>query len=249
MSNFILYLIIIFSFFGILIILARKIPTIAQLSEGEVAVLSKKKGLIKKSVVKIKKIDYSSYKNSLASYSEAFFGGLKTGLVKIKDFIKQAVKWIGQRIGYLGLQIKQGTKKISQLIKDLINSIKIKIKKYQEKRQVQKTVIEETPEEFSEEAMIEKDLADKEEVKKEEIKSISFADLEKPIQPEQELIDLIVQNPKNIIAYKALGLLYWKQHNYQDAKASLGVAIKLGSNDKKIKEILEEIKKIDNNND
>lgn len=69
-------------------------------------------------------------------------------------------------------------------------------------------------------------------------------ELKKPIKEEQKWIDLIVENPKNITAYKQLGLLYWRQHNYKDAKLSLEMAVKLGSTDKKIKQILEQIKQI-----
>lgn len=83
--------------------------------------------------------------------------------------------------------------------------------------------------------------------KKEEEKNnrLVLSDLEKPTQEEQKWIDLIAQNPRNIVAYKELGLLYWRQHNYLDAKASFEVALKLGSKDKKIKELLEEIKKLE----
>ena len=66
----------------------------------------------------------------------------------------------------------------------------------------------------------------------------------KPIQEEQKWINLIIENPKNITAYKFLGILYYKQHNYSDAKASLETAVKFGSRDKKVNEILEEIKKL-----
>ena len=65
-----------------------------------------------------------------------------------------------------------------------------------------------------------------------------------PKTEEQKWIDLIVENPKNITAYKFLGLFYWKQHNYPDAKASLEMAVKLGSKDKKVKEAMEELKKM-----
>ena len=78
-----------------------------------------------------------------------------------------------------------------------------------------------------------------------ESSQISIADLEKPIKEEQQWIDLIIQNPKNKIAYKELGMLYFKQHNYADAKESLEAAIKLGSKDKKVKEILEELKRME----
>jgi len=39
-------------------------------------------------------------------------------------------------------------------------------------------------------------------------------------------------------------LLYWKQHNYADAKASLEMSIKLGSKDKRVKDALNEMKDI-----
>ena len=55
---------------------------------------------------------------------------------------------------------------------------------------------------------------------------------------------MIIENPKNITAYKFLGFLYWKQHSYADAKASLEMAVKLGSKDKKVKEVLEELKEM-----
>lgn len=76
-----------------------------------------------------------------------------------------------------------------------------------------------------------------------DISRISFSELKKPIQEEQKWINLIIENPKNITAYKFLGLLYWRQHNCVDAKASLEMAVHLGSKDKKVKEILEEIEK------
>ncbi len=79
----------------------------------------------------------------------------------------------------------------------------------------------------------------------EESDQIPISELKKPIQEEQKWINLIVENPKNITAYKFLGLLYWKQHNYSDAKASLEMAVKLGSKDKKVKEVLEELKKLE----
>jgi len=78
----------------------------------------------------------------------------------------------------------------------------------------------------------------------EETEEIPISELDKPIKEEQKWIDLIVENPKNITAYKFLGFLYWKQHNYADAKASLEMAVKFGSKDKKVKEILEELKKM-----
>ena len=73
------------------------------------------------------------------------------------------------------------------------------------------------------------------------IKRISFDELEKPIQEEQQFIDEIIANPKNITAYKNLGHFYWKRSNLNDAKASFEMVIKLGSTDKRVKKILKEI--------
>ncbi len=53
---------------------------------------------------------------------------------------------------------------------------------------------------------------------------------------------MIVENPNNITAYKFLGLLYWKQHSYSDAKSSLEMAIKMGCKDRKVNEVLKELK-------
>ena len=78
----------------------------------------------------------------------------------------------------------------------------------------------------------------------EEDDDLPIAELKKPIKEEQKWIDLIIEDPKNITAYKFLGLLYWKQHNYSDARASLETAVKLGCKDERVKEALKEIKKI-----
>jgi len=45
----------------------------------------------------------------------------------------------------------------------------------------------------------------------EEEEDLSISELKKPIKEEQKWIDLIIEDPKNITAYKFLGLLYWKQ--------------------------------------
>lgn len=57
---------------------------------------------------------------------------------------------------------------------------------------------------------------------------------------EDELINQIVEDPKNIEAYKKLGKLYYNQDKYEFAKESFDMAIKLGSGDQKIKDLLKD---------
>ena len=57
---------------------------------------------------------------------------------------------------------------------------------------------------------------------------------------ESQLISEILEDPKNIEAYKKLGKLYYNQFRYDYAKESFEAALKLGSGDKRIKELLEE---------
>lgn len=60
---------------------------------------------------------------------------------------------------------------------------------------------------------------------------------------EQELIESIIKDPRNIDAYKELGALYMTMGNYKDATASFDAAVKLGCNDSEVLKKLEEVKK------
>jgi len=55
---------------------------------------------------------------------------------------------------------------------------------------------------------------------------------------EDRLIHEIMQDPKNIEAYKKLGKLYYHQFKYAYAKECFETALKLGSGDKKIQRLL-----------
>jgi len=176
--NFILYLLIVFSLIGLGIIVYRKIPLLARLSEEEMIILKRKKGVIQK----LREINYKQHWLDLIIHLEKFLRRIKIIFLKIENLLS---KWIN------------GLRRMSQIMNFV-----------------------------------------------EEDKDISISELKKPIKEEQKWIDLIVENPKNITAYKFLGFLYWKQHNYTDAKASLEMAVKLGSKDKKVKEVLRELKKM-----
>jgi len=236
--NVIFYLLIIFSSIGIFVVLGRKIPRLARLSEEEMFFLDRRKSLEQKN----REINNHQHQVNLMANLEKFLRRIKIWVLKIENLLSEWIK-----------KSKEKSWQISQKSKQLIEQRKIEVKskklpefirriKIWQKNQKQTTdgLIKTEKETISLEKL-EGNLIDASSINSQ----ISIADLEKPIKEEQQWIDLIIQNPKNMIAYKSLGLLYFKQHNYSDAKASLEMAVKLGSGDKKVKEILEELKGIE----
>jgi len=155
----------------------------------------------------------------------------KIKAVKYQQFFKS----IYNDIKMFAEWFKLGIIEIGEILMQFIKWIGKKIKKAKEPAisKVEKFISEESPsaeqEKFSE-------------ILPELKTAISIADLEKPIKEEQKWIDMIVENPKNISAYKALGIFYFKQRNFTDARASLKMAVKLGSKDKQVEKILQELK-------
>lgn len=244
----ILYILISASFIGLAVVVLYKIPTLVELSDEEIAILANKRGLIQK----CREINFRQYFLNLLIRLEKFLRKVKIIFLKIENLLS---KWIQ----FLGEQSRVMTHKSKDWIKH-------KEKKRQEqKRNILKKnhqtditsdvddvevvdVLKSEPVSYL--PQTEADL-DELENKKEELESplsrelekgaLPISELEKPIKEEQKWINLIVENPKNITAYKFLGFLYWKQHNYVDAKASLEMAVKLGSCDRKVKEIMDRI--------
>ena len=233
MSNNIFYLLIALCLFGLGIIVYRKISVLAKLSDEEIIILSRKKGLRDK----IKEINYKQHWLNFIISLEKLLMRVKIVFLKIENILS---RWI---IGLRG-----NSKVMAQRSRDWIKQKEIKRREKQNNLNGRNSADEVVlkinkriePRSDQTEPVIQKELSRPEE----ELAEISLDDLNKPIKEEQKWIDLIVENPKNITAYKFLGLFYWKQHNYPDAKASLEMAVKLGSKDKKVKEALEELKKM-----
>ncbi|OGZ33355.1 MAG: hypothetical protein A3I88_00340 [Candidatus Portnoybacteria bacterium RIFCSPLOWO2_12_FULL_39_9] len=219
----ILYLLIIFSLIGLSVVIGRKIPRLARLSEEELAFLEKRKILTRK---------YREINNH--HYRVNFMAGLEKFLRRAKILSLKTENLLGEWIKKLREESLKLRHKSRQLIEHKSIKNKIWIKTFKGKT-FQPYLKEKKATALEREGLSAPDQSGQ----------ISIADLEKPIKEEQQWIDLIIQNPKNTIAYKALGMLYWKQHNYADAKASLEMTVKLGSKDKKVKEILDELKKIE----
>jgi tetratricopeptide (TPR) repeat protein len=204
---------------GLGVIVYRKIPILANLSEEEMTILGRKKGIIQK----IREIDCKQYWLNFIIFLEKFLRRWKIIFLKIENLLN---KWIRR--------LRERSQITAQKSKEWIRQRELK------RRKVKEDLSTKTKEEIS--IKINKEEVDS--PLEEESDQLSLSELKKPIKEEQKWIDLIVENPKNITAYKFLGLLYWKQHNYSDAKASLEMAVKLGSKDKKVKEVLEELKKL-----
>ncbi|MBU1289971.1 hypothetical protein KJ756_01780 [Patescibacteria group bacterium] len=218
MLTIILYFLITFSLIGLGVILYRKIPVLANLSEEEIMILSRKKGVIER----FRGIDYKQHGFNLMIFLEKLLRRIKIVFLKIENLLN---KWI------------KGLRTQSQI---MAQKSKEWIRQREMKRREKQTVSsDKTNDEVSIRINDKKEDDSQFEKKMDEM---ALDDLKKPIKEEQKWIDLIIENPKNITAYKFLGLFYWKQHNHADAKASLEMAVKLGSKDKKVKEILREMK-------
>jgi len=220
MLNFILYFLIASSLIGLGIIIFRKIPILANLSEEEMIILARKKGIIQK----MREINYKQYWFNLMVYLEKFLRRIKIVFLKIENLLGKWINWLRNRSQIMSQKsrewIKQRDIKKQKMEESLSNKTKDEISIKVNKEEVENKIEQEEDD-------------------------LSISELKKPIKEEQKWINLIIEDPKNITAYKFLGLLYWKQHNYLDAKNSLEMAVKLGSKDKKVKEILKELEGVD----
>lgn len=219
--NIILYLLIGFSLAGLVIVVYRKIPTLANLSKEEMVILGRKKGIIER----LREIDYKQHWLNFIIFLEKFLRRLKIIFLKIENLLS---RWI--------VRLRNRSQIMSQRSKEWVKQKEAKRRKPEKEESSHEAKLEIPVRIKKEEGEIK---IEEEEEKDED--ELSLSELKKPIKEEQKWIDLIVENPKNITAYKFLGLLYWKQHNYADAKASLEMAVRYGSKDRKVREVLKQL--------
>lgn len=222
MLNYILYFLIAASLIGLGFIALRKISILANLSDEEMIILSRKKGLRQK----VSEINYKQHWLGFIVGSEKFLWRVKIIFLKTENFLSRIINWLRRHSKIMSQKSKEWVKQ-----KDMKRNKEEEVLSGRADEKVSIKVNTEKAEDRVEEIEDDDDL--------------SISELEKPIKEEQKWISLIVEDPKNITAYKFLGLLYWKRHNYADAKNSLEMAVKLGSKDRKVKEILEELKKME----
>ena len=202
-----------------MVIVYKKIPLLARLSDEEIFILGRKKGVIQK----IQEIDYKQHWLNFIIALEKFLRKIKIVFLKIENLLSKCITFLSNSSQIMTQRSKEWIRKKEE------NRNKLR----QDDKSETITTIEINKKKIVElESVIDDD------------DDLPISELKKPIKEEQKWIDLIVEDPKNITAYKFLGLLYWKQHNYTDAKASLKMAIKLGCKDKKVKEVLKEIAEV-----
>ena len=223
--NLIFYLLIASSLVGLAIIIYKKIPLLARLSNEEIFILSRKKSIIQR----ISEIDYKGYWLNFLIALEKFLRKTKIVFLKLENLLSKCIDFLRNRSQIM-------TQKSREWIKN----------REEKRRESKKSILKDTKEPIF--VKINKTDEEKEKAKDdtvEEEEDLSISELKKPIKEEQKWIDLIIEDPKIITEYKFLGLLYRKQYNYADAKDSLEMYIKLGCKDKKVKDILNKIKSMD----
>lgn len=234
--NFILYLLIAFSLVGLGMVIYLKIPLLARLSEEEMIILRRKKGIIQR----LQGINYKQHWLNLIIHLEKFLWRIKIIFLKIENLLS---RWIN-RLRRMSQTMTQKSKewiRQRELKRRALRSASPELQRGEQVKGLKKNLSAGKTEEISVKINKGEEVP---QLSQEESEDIPISELRKPIKEEQKWINLIIENPKNITAYKFLGLLYWKQHNYSDAKASLEMAVKLGSKDKRVKEVLEELKKM-----
>lgn len=232
MFNLILYFLIGFSLIGLGIIVYRKIPLLARLSEEEMIIVGRRRGVIQR----LQEINYKQHWLNLIVYLEKFLRRIKIIFLKIENLLS---KWIDR--------LRRTSQVMTQKSKEWIKQRELKrrtLRPASTRGEQAQNAKEKLSTGTNKEIPIRVNKEEEVPQLSEEGEEISIIELNKPIKEEQKWIDLIVENPKNITAYKFLGLLYWRQHNYADTKASLEMAVKLGSKDKKVEEVLAELKKM-----
>jgi len=222
--NIILYLLIASSMFGLVVIVYRKIPLLARLSDEEISILNRKKSIIQK----IQEVDYKQHRLNFIIALEKFLRKIKIIFLKIENLLSKCIDFLRNHSQIMTQKsrewIKQREAKRNEIREDVEDKTKTD----------GSVLVEINKEEIDKEEKIESEILEDDD--------LPISELKKPIKEEQKWIDLIVEDPRNITAYKFLGLLYWKQHNYIDAKSSLEMATKLGCKDKKVKEALKEMR-------
>ncbi len=234
--------------------LARKIPALAKLPEIERAWIQQRwwEWLISN----LKALRYSTYQPAILHSLEKALRRARLWFLKIDNLFERLIKnsrstseaWtIKSRAWMEHRRLKKREKthvlekldkaevsheieKIHQaMAKEEDAALLEKIDNLSEAVEIVQEMIEKTPEE----ALIEIT----EEAAHEAVEEVASVTPE-----EQQYIDQISENPKNIEAYRALGFIYLRQRNYSDARACFRRVLKHQPGDEAVKIKLEEIK-------
>jgi len=243
---------------GVVFLVARKIPTLAKLSE--MAPLPADERLLEKIKIKLKEIRYSSYRPIILNWLEKNLRKIRLLFLKIDNLFVRWIKhsreksdaWtIKSRAWMEHRRIKKREK--AQLLEKLdkvevsetLEKITKEVAKDEDKALEEKieSIIENqaSEEEIMKEEVVKEEI--KQEIKDNEVAMIEASvNEEVPSEEEKKYIDMIAQNPKDVDAYRALGFVYLEQNNYSNARACFRRVLKKRPEDEEIKNKLEEIK-------
>jgi len=242
---------------GVIFLVAKKIPTLAKLSE--VAPLPTDEKFLEKIKIKLKELRYSSYRPIILNGLEKNLRRIRLLFLKIDNIFVKWIKhsrerseiWtIKSRAWMEHRRIKKREK--AQLLEKLD-----KVEVSETLETITKEVAKDEDKALDEkiENIIEKQTSGEEAVKEEAKEEKKFEPqagepimIEEqnsegaPTEEEKKYIDMIAQNPKDVDAYRALGFVYLEQNNYSNARACFRRVLKKRPEDEEIKNKLEEIK-------
>lgn len=225
--------------------IARKIPTIAKLSQEPQPSLNGKLG--EEIKTRLNTIKYSNILPLALGWLEKNLRKLRLGVLRIDNLFVAWIKKSKERsdvwtirsrawMEHRRLKKKEKTQLLEKLDKAEVSQALAKIKEevakdedkaFQEKVEIVNSV--------EEEKVIEPVVATLEaKPDEEEVLVVS--------EDEKKYIDIIAQNPKDVPAYRALCDMYLNRQNYSDARACFRQLLKLVPGDEDAKTKLESIK-------
>ncbi|KKT76220.1 MAG: hypothetical protein UW72_C0009G0020 [Parcubacteria group bacterium GW2011_GWF2_44_7] len=212
-------------FLGAIIIISRKMPVLAKLSEEN---LMPKKIFRESLVIRFKSIKYSSLRPLLFNWLEKVLRKLRLSFLKIDNIF---LTMIGQA--------RENSQTWSIRSKAWLEHRRLKKKqKIQVLEELDKVEISEGLDKVKREVSKDEDKAFKQKI---EIVAKESEPTENLDAQEKDLIDAIAKKPKNIEAYKELGFLYLKKKNFPDARSCFRQVLKLNPEEIEIGRKLEEI--------
>jgi len=242
---------------GILVMVGRKIPTLAKLEPEEQPALNSG-GVIASIAVKAKAIKYSSYRPLILMWLEKNLRKIRVFILKIDNLF---INWInGAREKSQVWTIRSGAwmehhrQKRKEQTKLLEKLDKTEVSEHLKK--IHEEVAKDEDRAFKEKVEVlsgngngkaEKKIADIMEktpflqVAPEE-KFIEEPASESDLFEERRCIDMIAENPKSVEAYEQLGEIYIRQRNFSDARACFRQILKINPEADDVRNKLDEIR-------
>ena len=235
---------------GILFLIARKMPTLAKLSEMPQPVIKEK--FFENFTMRLKEIKYSTYRPLILGWLEKNLRKFHLLILKMDNFFVKWIKssrerseiWTVRSRAFLEhRRIKRREK--AQLLEKLdkvevsetLEKITQEVVKDEDKALTEKieSVIENNEKPAVIEAPVEVTAIEQNQAEEATIE-------EAPTEDEKKYIDVIAKNPKDVDAYRALGFIYLEQKNYSNARACFRRVLKKRPEDEGVKKKSEEIR-------